>query len=101
MINHYAYVRTRPSSLSSRPRSETLCAVCSPVEVKNNIKQRWWRDLVHGRDDMVGLDSSIIMSPKVRVVKQKEILCWIVGLRHLFNDVCVGCNQSINLSIYV
>jgi glycyl-tRNA synthetase len=37
------------------------------VEVKNNIKQRWWRDLVHGRDDMVGLDSSIIMSPKVRL----------------------------------
>jgi glycyl-tRNA synthetase len=63
-----------PSSLSSRSGSEMLGAVCSPVEVKNNIKQRWWRDLVHGRDDMVGLDSSIIMSPKVRVVKHKKVL---------------------------
>ncbi|EWM27167.1 glycyl-trna synthetase [Nannochloropsis gaditana] len=35
------------------------------VELKNNIKQRWWRDMVHSRDDMVGLDSSIIASPRV------------------------------------
>jgi glycyl-tRNA synthetase len=39
--------------------------VCAAVEVKNNIKRRWWGDLVHGRDDMVGIDSSIIMSPRV------------------------------------
>ncbi len=35
------------------------------VELKNNIKQRWWRDMVHARDDMVGLDSSIIASPRI------------------------------------
>lgn len=35
------------------------------MELKNNIKQRWWRDMVHSRDDMVGLDSSIIASPRV------------------------------------
>lgn len=35
------------------------------MELKNNIKQRWWRDMVHGREDVVGLDSSIIASPKV------------------------------------
>ncbi len=33
------------------------------VEMKNNIKAAWWRDFVHRRDDMVGLDSSIIHHP--------------------------------------
>ena len=35
------------------------------VELKNNIKQAWWNDFVHGRDDIVGLDASIIMHPNV------------------------------------
>jgi glycyl-tRNA synthetase len=35
------------------------------VELKRNIKDAWWRDNVHIRDDMVGLDCSIIMHPKV------------------------------------
>ena len=35
------------------------------VELKRNIKEAWWRDMVQERDDMVGLDSSIIMNPKV------------------------------------
>src|SRR5262249_32353879 len=35
------------------------------VELKRNIKDAWWHDNVHARDDMVGLDSSIIMHPKV------------------------------------
>jgi len=30
------------------------------VELKSNIKAAWWRDFVQRRDDMVGLDSSII-----------------------------------------
>jgi len=34
------------------------------VELKNNIKAAWWKDFVHGRDDIVGLDSSIIMHPR-------------------------------------
>src|SRR5208283_2114230 len=33
------------------------------VEMKNNIQQAWWRDFVQRRDDMVGLDSSIIHHP--------------------------------------
>jgi len=33
------------------------------VEMKNNIKAAWWRDFVQRRDDMVGLDSSIIHHP--------------------------------------
>ena len=35
------------------------------VELKRNIKDAWWRDNITLRDDMVGLDCSIIMNPKV------------------------------------
>ena len=35
------------------------------VELKNNIKQAWWRATVQERDDVVGLDASIIMNPRV------------------------------------
>ena len=35
------------------------------VELKNNIKRGWWRDNVHLRSDMVGLDASILMHPLV------------------------------------
>jgi glycyl-tRNA synthetase len=35
------------------------------VELKRNIKEAWWRTNVQERDDMVGLDSSILMHPKV------------------------------------
>ncbi len=35
------------------------------VELKNNIKQLWWKRFVHERSDMVGLDAALIMNPKV------------------------------------
>ncbi|HBE89698.1 MAG: glycine--tRNA ligase [Candidatus Andersenbacteria bacterium RIFCSPHIGHO2_12_FULL_46_9] len=35
------------------------------VELKNNIKQAWWKRFVQGRLDMVGLETAIIMNPKV------------------------------------
>ncbi|MEK7164755.1 MAG: glycine--tRNA ligase, partial [Patescibacteria group bacterium] len=35
------------------------------VELKNNIKQRWWQKFVQQRDDMVGIDAALIMKPKV------------------------------------
>jgi glycyl-tRNA synthetase len=35
------------------------------VELKNNIKRAWWRSVVQLRDDVVGQDAAIIMSPKV------------------------------------
>ena len=35
------------------------------VELKRNVKEAWWRDTVQGRDDMVGLDTSILMHPQV------------------------------------
>ncbi len=31
------------------------------VELKENIKRQWWRSMVFGRDDVVGLDSSVIL----------------------------------------
>lgn len=35
------------------------------VELKNNLKKIWWKTFVQDRDDMVGLDASILMNPKV------------------------------------
>jgi len=35
------------------------------VELKNNIKNIWWKRFVHMRDDMVGIDAALIMNPKV------------------------------------
>ncbi len=35
------------------------------VELKNNIKRHWWRTMVTERDDIVGLDSSVILAPEV------------------------------------
>ncbi len=35
------------------------------VEMKNRLKQAWWRTMVHERNDIVGLDSAIILNPKV------------------------------------
>lgn len=35
------------------------------VELKRNIKDSWWKSMVHKRDDVVGIDASIIMHPKV------------------------------------
>ena len=35
------------------------------IELTRNIKNEWWRAMVHARDDVVGLESSILMSPKV------------------------------------
>jgi len=35
------------------------------VELKENIKRQWWRSMVNTRDDIVGLDSSVILPTKV------------------------------------
>jgi glycyl-tRNA synthetase len=35
------------------------------VELKRNVKNAWWRSMVQLRDDVVGLDAAIIMSPRV------------------------------------
>ncbi|MEC9307879.1 MAG: glycine--tRNA ligase [Chloroflexota bacterium] len=35
------------------------------VELKRNVKEAWWRAVVQNRDDVVGLDSAILMHPKI------------------------------------
>jgi glycyl-tRNA synthetase len=35
------------------------------VELRRNIRNAWWRSMVQLRDDIVGLEAAIIMSPKV------------------------------------
>jgi len=35
------------------------------VELKRNIKNLWWQEIVISRDDVCGLDSAILMNPKV------------------------------------
>ncbi|MEV4574811.1 glycine--tRNA ligase [Nonomuraea jabiensis] len=35
------------------------------VELKNNVKRQWWLSMVQSRDDVVGLDSSVVLAPEV------------------------------------
>ncbi|KZF02556.1 glycine--tRNA ligase [Rhodococcus sp. EPR-279] len=35
------------------------------VELKENIKKQWWRNMITSRDDTVGLDSSVILPREV------------------------------------
>ncbi|MEX2380929.1 MAG: glycine--tRNA ligase [Opitutales bacterium] len=55
------------------------------VEMRKNIKDAWWKDMVQRRDDIVGLDSSIIMHTDI----------WKAS-GHLdgFSDPMVDCKVS-------
>lgn len=55
------------------------------VELKRNIRDCWWRDMVHRRDDIVGIETSIIMHPKVW-----EASGHVAG----FTDPLVDCKVS-------
>jgi len=35
------------------------------VELQRNVKEAWWRSMVHERDDVEGLDAAILMHPRV------------------------------------
>jgi glycyl-tRNA synthetase len=35
------------------------------VELKQNVKRMWWRAMVQTRDDVVGIDSCVILAPEV------------------------------------
>jgi glycyl-tRNA synthetase len=35
------------------------------VELKENVRRQWWQSVVRGREDVVGLDSSVILAPQV------------------------------------
>jgi glycyl-tRNA synthetase len=34
------------------------------AELKRNVKEAWWREMVRSRSDVLGLDSAILMNPK-------------------------------------
>ena len=52
------------------------------VELKENIKRQWWRNMVTSREDVVGLDSSVILPREVWVAS---------GHVGVFNDPLVEC----------
>jgi glycyl-tRNA synthetase len=57
------------------------------VELKENIKKQWWRTVVTGREDVVGLDSSIILPRQVWVAS---------GHVSVFHDPlteCLSCHK--------
>jgi glycyl-tRNA synthetase len=54
------------------------------VELKRNIKNDWWYFFVHLRDDMLGLDASIIMHPAVWKAS---------GHVDAFHDILVDCKS--------
>lgn len=54
------------------------------VELKRNLKDDWWYFFVQMRDDMVGLDASIIMHPEVWVAS---------GHVEAFHDMLVDCKE--------
>jgi glycyl-tRNA synthetase len=57
------------------------------VELKRNVKAEWWRAMVHSRGDVVGLESSILMSPKVWEAS---------GHLETFTDPLVECTNCNN-----
>lgn len=54
------------------------------VELKNNIKNLWWKEIVHLRSDVYGLDSSIILNKQV--LKHS-------GHEDTFNDILIDCKE--------
>ena len=54
------------------------------VELKENVRRQWWQHMVRGRDDVVGIDSSVILAPQV----------WIAsGHVDAFVDPLTECKQ--------
>jgi glycyl-tRNA synthetase len=54
------------------------------AELKRNVKEAWWKAMVHDRDDVVGLDASILMNPQVWVAS---------GHVQQFSDPMVDCKS--------
>ena len=54
------------------------------VELKNNLKQAWWRSMVYERDDVEGLDAAILTNPEV--LKHS-------GHEETFSDPLVDCRS--------
>ena len=75
------------------------------VELKKNIKDSWWRELVYERDDIEGLDASILTKQTVLNYSGHEetftdplVDCKNCNARwredHLEKKVCPGCGSN-------
>ncbi|MFW6075719.1 MAG: glycine--tRNA ligase, partial [Chloroflexota bacterium] len=54
------------------------------TELRRNIKELWWKTFVHRREDIVGLDGGVLLSPRVWEAS---------GHVSEFNDPMVDCRQ--------
>jgi glycyl-tRNA synthetase len=66
------------------------------VELKRNIKNYWWKKVVQERDDMVGIDASIMMHPQVweasgHVSGFSDPLVECKGCRKRFRSTDIDC----------
>jgi hypothetical protein len=52
------------------------------AELKRNLKERWWKSMTQFRDDIVGLEASIIMHPRIWEAS---------GHTSTFSDLMVDC----------
>jgi glycyl-tRNA synthetase len=73
------------------------------VELKRNIKDAWWSDMVTARVDMVGLDCAIIMNPRTWVASGHEsgftdpmVDCKDCGGRFRADDLATPCPKNKN-----
>lgn len=77
------------------------------VEMKRNLKDAWWRSMVQERDDIVGLDASIVMNPKVweatgHVQSFADQLVECKGCKQRFREedvegtVCPNCGGALS-----
>ncbi|HEX5416380.1 MAG TPA: glycine--tRNA ligase [Chloroflexota bacterium] len=77
------------------------------TELKKNIKEAWWRSLVQLRQDVVGLDSAIVMNPAVWVATGhvKNFVDRLVECKQckqrfreedVENNLCPNCNVPLS-----
>ena len=76
------------------------------VELKRNVKAAWWNDVVRNREDIVGLDASILMHPRVweasghlESFSDPMVDCKACKMRFRFDDLeentCPNCGGDL------
>jgi len=79
------------------------------VELKNNLKKIWWKNMVYEREDVLGIDAAIIMNPLVwersgHVTSFADMLVECKNCHHRFradkieDNTCPDCGQKNNFT---